>query len=173
MPCLIHTNQIPKLSSQHPLHSIRLQWGPKKKTFEKIQLFHFFQTLDPDGAKKIFQYLGHYLPPESTTFTTIKFLKLCKFAVQCTTFFDPKNLFLTFNQQKTSNIVCHSNQSPVLKFSPTNCLYFLFIHPSAEFNNFLAFKLFLQPPISPWQPYWYFGCKNQQSHEFVLLTLHA
>ena len=36
------------------------------------------------------------------------------------------------------NINHHSNQSPILKFSPGNCLLFLIILPSADINHFQA-----------------------------------
>ncbi len=65
---------------------------------------------------------------------------------------------MTFNQQKTSNKGHHSNQSPLLTFSPSNCLHFLNIHPSAEINHFQAIQPFIQPyPISPCWPYWFSG----------------
>ncbi len=48
------------------------------------------------------------------------------------------------NHLKSSNKCYHSNQSPILKFGPNNCLYFLNIHPSAEINYFQAIKPFIE-----------------------------
>ncbi len=52
--------------------------------------------------------------------------------------------FLTFGQQKTSNERYHSNQPPILKFSPSNYLHFLLIFSSVNINRFRAIKPFIQ-----------------------------
>ncbi len=57
---------------------------------------------------------------------------------------NPKNHILTFGQQKTSNKCCHSNQSPILKISPSDYLHFC-IFPSANINCSQAIKPFIQP----------------------------
>ncbi len=94
--------------------------------------------------------------------------------MQHTTHFDPKNQKnhnLTFSQQKTRNKHYHSNQSPILNFSPSNCLHFLNILPSADINCFWATKPFIQPyPNFTMSAMLVFGCKNMLNQSFVLLT---
>ena len=126
-----------------------------KKLFEKIQFFTFVKllTLDPNGAHTWDRKTFPIPQALSATYTYYlyynKNFKLCTILLCSTqhTFWSTKskNHILTFDQHKTSNKGYHSNQSPILKFSPSNCLHFLFIHPSAEFNHFWGKKPFIQP----------------------------
>ncbi len=95
------------------------------------------------GTGKFFQYLGHHLPPIPFTITRIEIWILCTIllcSAQHILIQKTKKSLLTFSQQKTSNECYHSNQSPILKFSPSNCLHFLNILPSADINHFWTRK---------------------------------
>ncbi len=127
----------------------------KTKSFEKIQFFHFFQTFEfrPQwcpymGQEFFFNTLGiiyhQYLLPQ-LEYKFWYFVQFC--CAACNTFWSKKikNHILTFSQQKTSNQHYHSNQSPILKFSPSDCLHFLNTLPWADINHFCAIKPFIQP----------------------------
>ncbi len=144
MDGLIHTNKTPKSSSQHPLCCTRLHqclknlkknfWIMWKKSIFLLFSNFWLQTpmVPAHGTGKFCQYLGHYLPPKPSTFTRIKILILCTILL-CSVHHiliqkETKNSILTFDQHKTSSEGHQSNQSPILKFSPSNCLHFLNIH---------------------------------------------
>ena len=127
----------------------------KKKSFGKSQFFHFFQTFDfrPQwcpymGQENFFNTLGIIYHQYLLPLLEQKFWYFVQFCYKVRNTFwskKPKNHILTFSQQKTSNECYHSNQSPILKFSPSNCLHFLNILPSADINHFWAMKPFIQP----------------------------
>ncbi len=100
------------------------------------------------GTGFFFQYLGHHLPPIPSTITRTKILILYTILLHSMQYIliqKTHKSHLTFGQQKTSNEYYHSNQSPILKFSPSDYLHFLIIFPSADINCFWAIKPFIQP----------------------------
>ncbi len=59
---------------------------------------------------------------------------------------EPRNvLSALIDCNKILNKESAANQTPLLKFSPSNSLHFLNKHPSPEFNHFWATKPFVQP----------------------------
>ncbi len=111
-------------------------------------LFSDFQIQSPmvpiHETGNFVQCLVH--PPIPSTKTTIKIWILYTILL-CSTkhILIQKITWMTFNQEKTSNKCYHSYQSPILKFSPSDCLHFINIHPSAEINYFWVIKPFIQP----------------------------
>ncbi len=80
----------------------------------------------------------------------------------------PKKAHFDFwPKQKTSSKWYHSNQSPILKFSPSNCLNFLIYillqkSTISELNSYL----YSHTPISPCWPFWFLAvnsCKIKYS----------
>ncbi len=112
----------------------------KVNFFTFFKLFRLWTAMVPiHGTGIFFQYLGHYLQSIPSTFTRIKILILCTILL-CSV----KHILI---KQKTTNEYYHSNQSPILKFSPSNCLHFLNILPSADINHFWALKPFTPMPL--------------------------
>ncbi len=132
--------------------------------YQNLPLSILFTLLDSNKAQKIFKknplfsnfWLGILMVPihgqenfsntlgiiyHQYTFTGIKILKLCTILL-CSTqgYLIQEITFWLLTNKETSNKGHHSNQSPPLKFSPNNCLYFLNIHPSAEFNHLWVTK---------------------------------
>ncbi len=127
------------------------------------------------GTGKFFQHLRYYLPPIPTTCTTIKILKLCTILLCSTQHFliqKIKKSHFDFQPTKKNTNEHYSNQSPLLKFSPSNCLQFLFnIFQQNLTISELKSHLYNHTPISLYWPYCFFGCNNQQNYKFALLTL--